>query len=116
VEAYAARGGPRSENRTVEFVEKSDADLREHMEQWRQEGWNVLSVSARLPQADGTVHRKAELSRSDGSAASGFGYDDRRIALIRRGETPAAELVEWFGPPYSRTLQPDGRAQRAWNL
>jgi hypothetical protein len=116
VEAYAARGGTLSEKRSVEFVEKSDTDLREHMKQWQEEGWNVLNVSARLPQPDGTVHRKAELSRSNGTAASGFGYDDRRIGGIRRGETTSTQLVEWFGPPYSRNLQPDGRAQLAWSF
>ncbi len=44
------------------------------------------------------------------------GYDDRRVAQIRRGETSAAELLEWFGPAYSRKMQPDGRAQLAWTF
>jgi hypothetical protein len=116
VEAYSARGGTLSEKRSVEFVEKSDTDLREHMKQWQEEGWNLLNFSARLPQPDGTVHRKVELSRSNGTAGSGFGYDDRRIGGIQRGETTATQLVEWFGPPYSRNLQPDGRVQLAWSF
>ena len=90
--------------------------MREHMEQWRRDGWNVLSVSARLPQADGTVHRTAELSRSESGSASGFSYDDRQIALIRRGTTTEAQLLAWFGPAYSRSLQPDGRSELAWSF
>ena len=118
VDAYSARAGLPGEKRSVEFVEKSDADMREHMTQWQRDGWNVLSVSARLPQADGTVHRKAELSRSESKSGStsGFSYDDRQIALIRRGTTTEAQLLEWFGPAYSRSLQPDGRSQLAWSF
>ncbi|HXJ56004.1 MAG TPA: hypothetical protein VNU68_04990 [Verrucomicrobiae bacterium] len=51
------------EHKTDEFVEKSDADLRQHMAQWARDGWNVQSISSRLVQADGTVLRRAELSR-----------------------------------------------------
>jgi hypothetical protein len=52
------------EYKTVEFVETSDNDIRAHMAQWAKEGWNVLSISPRLTQADGTVVRKVELSRA----------------------------------------------------
>ncbi len=116
VDAYSARRGPSTEHRTVEFVEKSQADMRRHLAQWAREGWSVLSVSARLPQADGTVHRQAELSRTTGGTASGVGYNDRRIAEIRQGQTAEAQLVEWFGPPHSRDVKPDGRAQLAWKF
>ncbi|HEY5910770.1 MAG TPA: hypothetical protein VJA21_09230 [Verrucomicrobiae bacterium] len=116
VEAYAAHSDSASESRTEEFVEKSEADLREHMEQWRRGGWTVHSVSARLPQADGTVHRKAELSRRRSGAASDAIYDDQRIADIRRGETVEARLLEWFGPPRVREMKSDGQAQLAWSF
>jgi hypothetical protein len=49
------------EQKTVEFVERSDADLRKHMAEWAQEGWTVLSISQRIVQPDGTVLRKVEL-------------------------------------------------------
>jgi hypothetical protein len=107
------------ERRTVEFEEKSDSDLRERMAQWQKEGWAVLSVSKRLPQADGTVHRKAELARvSRGSrrVATGVTYDDRRIAQIKGGETTEAQLVEWFGPPESRDAGKDGRDKLSWSF
>jgi hypothetical protein len=52
------------EHKTVEFVETSEMDIREHMAQWAREGWKVLNISKRLPQPDGTVLRKAELFRS----------------------------------------------------
>jgi len=51
------------EHKTDEFVERSDADLRQHMEQWARDGWAVHSISPRIVQADGTVLRRAELSR-----------------------------------------------------
>jgi hypothetical protein len=43
-------------------------------------------------------------------------YDDRQIALIRRGSTTEAQLVDWFGPANSRSAQPDGRSQLAWSF
>jgi len=46
----------------VEWGEPS-TDLREHMAEWTREGWKVVSISRPLPQADGTVHRQAELWR-----------------------------------------------------
>lgn len=42
----------------------SEAELRQHMQQWQQEGWAVLSISRALPQPDGTVHRKVELRKA----------------------------------------------------
>ena len=51
------------EHKTDEFVEKSDTDLRQHMAQWARDGWNVQSISPRQVQADGTVLRRAELTR-----------------------------------------------------
>jgi hypothetical protein len=53
------------EYRTVEFVQKSESDIREHMAQWQREGWSVMSISKPLPRADGTVLRSAELSRRE---------------------------------------------------
>ena len=57
-------GKPTMEYKSVEFVETSDNDIRAHMAQWAKEGWNVLSISPRLSQADGTVLRKVQLSRA----------------------------------------------------
>lgn len=116
VEAYSARRQPPLERKTVEFVEKSPADMRKHMAQWAQEGWSVLSVSEPLAQADGTLHRRAKLSRSISGNASATSYDDQRIARIRRSQTTTAELVDWFGPPLSRDVEPDGRAHLAWSF
>ena len=116
VEAYSARSLLPPGSRTIEIEEKSAADLREYREQWRREGWIVLSVSAPLRQADGTVRRKVELAGSESGSAAGWGYDDHRIANIRRGETTDSQLLDWFGPPCSRNLQPDGRAQLAWTF
>jgi len=115
-EAYSARALLPPGSRTIEFVGNSAADLRNYMEQWRREGLIVLSVSAPLRQADGSVRRKVELAGSESGSAAGWGYDDHRIANIRRGETTDSQLLEWFGPPYSRNVQPDGRAQLAWTF
>ena len=116
VESYAARRGPAVEHRTVEFIERTESDMRQHMAQWAREGWSVSSVSARLPQADGTVHRKAELSRTEFGTASGVAYDDRRIAGIQRGQTTETQLLQDFGPPDHRDAKSDGRTQLAWTL
>ena len=61
--APVEKAPPAVEYRTAEFVQKSESDIREHMAQWQREGWNVMSISKPLPQADGTVIRRAELSR-----------------------------------------------------
>jgi len=116
VEAYSARGLLPPGSQTVEFVEKSAADLREHREQWRHEGWVVLSVSAPIRQADGTIRRRVELAGSENGSAASWGYDDHRIASIRRGETTGSQLLDWFGPPFSRNVKEDGRAQLAWTF
>ena len=93
-----------------------DAELRGKMHQWQQEGTVVLSISEPQPQPDGTIHRKARLVKPHLPAAPGLGYDDRLMARIKRSETTAAQLVEWFGPPDSRDERSDGRAQLAWNF
>jgi len=116
VEAYSARQEPALKRRTVEFAEKSDTDIREHMAEWAREGWKVLSLSARLPQEDGTVHRKAVLSRAENGGVRRLGYSDSEIAKIQRGQTTEAQLVEWFGSPESREVRSDGRAQLAWSF
>ena len=59
----AAPAASQTQRRTVEFVQHSEADLREHYAQWAREGWAVESLSAPLPQADGTILRRAELFR-----------------------------------------------------
>jgi hypothetical protein len=53
VVAYSARRSP--QHRTVEFVERSEGDVREHMEQWQREGWSVLSISANSPSPTGLI-------------------------------------------------------------
>ncbi len=116
VEAYSARRSPSLQVQTVEFVERSDADLREHLANWAHEGWSVLSVSGRLPQPDGTVHRKVELSRREGGSTENVDYDDRQIARIQRRETTESQLLEWFGSPDSRDLRADGRTLLAWSF
>lgn len=49
--------------RTIEEA-MSEADLRRHLQEWARDGWNVLSISKPLPQADGTIHRKVELQKA----------------------------------------------------
>ena len=115
-ESYSARARALEKTRTVEFVEHSDADLRQHMAEWKREGWSVLSISARLPQADGTVLRKAQLSRSDSGGASSAAYDDRQIARIARGQTTESQLLDWFGLPESRAVGANGCAQLCWSF
>jgi hypothetical protein len=58
----------------------------------------------------------ASESRTPGGSVPGVGYDDRQIARIQRGETGEAQLLEWFGPPESRELKPDGRVQMSWSF
>jgi hypothetical protein len=116
VEAYSARQNPLLQKQTVEFVAESEADMRKQMDQWRREGWSVHSISQPIPQADGTVKRKADLSRNEEATVPVVAYDDRRIAAIRRGKTTEAQLFDWFGPAYSRDLQPDGRMKLVWRF
>jgi len=116
VDAYSARRGPSMDRRTADFVETSDTDIRQHMDQWSKEGWTVLSVARQPPQADGSVHWQAELSRQQGNSATKVGYDDRHVATIKRAETTETQLLELFGPASSRDLKPDGRAQLTWSF
>lgn len=43
-------------------------------------------------------------------------YDDSKIALITRGATTEAQIVEWFGPPTTRELSPDGSKTLTWRF
>ena len=54
---------PSVDPKTVEFVERSENEVREQMARWAREGWNLHSISKPMPQADGTVIRRAEISR-----------------------------------------------------
>jgi hypothetical protein len=49
--------------KTVETTEKSDDDFMALMTQWQQEGWKVLSSSARSTNPDGTMHRTVKLRK-----------------------------------------------------
>jgi len=56
------------EFKTVERQESPDQaerqrQLRQQMQDFEREGWLVVSFSAPLPQADGTLHRKYEVKR-----------------------------------------------------
>lgn len=113
--AYSARSVLPEETRTLAFRADSEKEMRSNMEDWQHQGWKVLSVSKPFPQPDGTVKRKAELSR-DGITKSAIAYDDEVISRIRRGETTESQLLEWFGPPVSRDLHPEGRLDLSWKL
>ena len=123
-----------SERKIVEFTQTTEKDIPARMEQWQREGWSVVAISGPIPQSDGSVHRRAELTRAEASPAEPVhtqapraepnrfstvappknAYDDSRIAKIKRGETTENELLSWFGPPEARDLKPDGRAQLSW--
>lgn len=51
-----------------------------------------------------------------GCATPGRHYDDATIARITRGTTTEAELVDWFGPPASRSMAPDGSKMISWSF
>ena len=53
---------PPAEHWTVEWGEPA-SELIVHMAEWQRTGWKELWSSGPLPQSDGTVHRKVELSR-----------------------------------------------------
>lgn len=55
-------------------------------------------------------------SRDAALQASGVRYDDRQIAMIRRGSTTEGQLLQWFGPPDSRALKSDGETHLLWDL
>lgn len=52
-----------ADHKTVETVEKSNADFPELMNQWTRDGWLVLSTSKRATNADGTMHRTVTLAK-----------------------------------------------------
>ena len=116
VEAYSARRHSGVESRKIEFTVQTDDDLRQYLDQWRREGWNVLSISKPMPQPDGTIKRTADLSAAGATPEAARSYDDRVISGIRRGKTTEVEMLESFGPAYSRDLAPDGRLQMTWVL
>jgi len=114
VESYSTRRLPDEETRTVEFTAQSENDMRARMEQWRREGWNVHSVSEPTRQSDGTTKRKADLSRRTNKFLTN--YDDKAVAAIQRATTTEVELVQSFGPAYSREMTKDGKAQLVWKF
>lgn len=52
-----------ADHKTVETVEKSNADFPELMNEWARDGWLVLSTSKRATNADGTMHRTVTLAK-----------------------------------------------------
>ena len=82
-----------------------------HRADGRLGGFGALDVNL---SPDGTVESYAARGRPEPN--SSFGYDDRRIAQIRRGQTTGGQLVDWFGPAQSRQAGPDGRAQLSWSF
>ena len=61
-------------------------------------------------------HRPVELEQGVAPAPAATVYNDQRIAMIQRGRTTEAELVQWFGPPVSRDVGADGRARLNWSF
>ncbi len=51
-----------------------------------------------------------------GCATHGRVYDDSKVAMIQKGATTEAELVQWFGPPNSRSLSSDGSKSLTWKF
>ena len=51
-----------------------------------------------------------------GCATPGRVYDDSKVAMIKKDATTQSELVEWFGPPSSRTMEPDGGKVLTWRF
>lgn len=51
-----------------------------------------------------------------GCATSGRGYDDSKVASIKKDATTETELLEWFGPATTRTMAPDGSKILAWKF
>jgi hypothetical protein len=109
-------GASEPERKTLEFTQKSDSDMNWRMEQWQHDGWGLASMSAKLPQPDGTIHRRAELFRVAGRSPVGVAYDDRRIARISLGETTEDELLDWFGAPECRVWSADRRMNLSWSF
>jgi hypothetical protein len=51
-----------------------------------------------------------------GCATAGRSYDDSKVAMIEKGVTTEAQLLEWFGPASSRSMAPDGSRTLRWNF
>lgn len=51
-----------------------------------------------------------------GCATPGHRYDDSKVAMIKKDVTTEAELVDWFGPPITRSMAPDGAKTMAWRF
>jgi hypothetical protein len=51
-----------------------------------------------------------------GCATAGRVYDDSKVAGIKKDTTTEAELLEWFGPASSRTLDRDGSKTLTWRF
>jgi hypothetical protein len=51
-----------------------------------------------------------------GCATPGRSYDDSKIAMIQREVTTEAQLLDWFGPPSSRSMGPDGSKALSWKF
>ncbi len=51
------------EHRTDEFTAGSQVELRERQAAWARDGWTVAIVSAPITKSDGSVVRRAELTR-----------------------------------------------------
>ena len=51
-----------------------------------------------------------------GCATPGRTYDDSKVAMIKKDATTQSQLVEWFGPPSSRTMEPDGGKVLTWRF
>ena len=51
-----------------------------------------------------------------GCATSVRPYDDGKVAMIQKGVTTEAQLLDWFGAPRTRALVADGRKTLAWRF
>jgi hypothetical protein len=51
-----------------------------------------------------------------GCATPAHGYDDGKVAMIKKDVTTEAELVDWFGPASNRAMGPDGTKTLAWSF
>jgi hypothetical protein len=60
-----------------------------------------LAVGALLAGGCQTPQKTLPAATKTASQTTGVGYDDRRVAMIRRDETTESQLLDWFGPPES---------------
>ena len=51
-----------------------------------------------------------------GCATPQRSYDDAKVAMIQKEVTTEANLLEWFGPPNTRTMAPDGAKALSWRF